>query len=84
MTDFDFITPLDGGLLACVSLQEHAEQKDAWLMRIKLMYDGELAGTTEFNLQGYSQSEAEALARDLRKNDYLMREIDEFLWGESD
>lgn len=84
MSAFNYIAPLDGGLLACISLHAQSGLTDTWLMRVNLLYDGEPAGTKEFNLQGYSLDEAENLARNLRQNAFLMQEIDEYLWGESD
>ena len=59
-------------------------QPPSWRMLVRLYYDNEPAGTTSFNLQGYSREEAEHLARHLGENAFVMREIDEFLWGESD
>ena len=53
-------------------------------MNVKLFYDGEAAGTTSFTLQGYNQEEVENIAKNFKENAYLMKEIDEFLWGESD
>lgn len=84
MSEYNYIAPLDGGLLACITLLATDEQTSAWLMRVNLMYDGKPAGSKEFNLHGYSLDEAQTLARNLRQNAYLMQEIDEFLWGESD
>ncbi|SMF28483.1 hypothetical protein SAMN02745866_01833 [Alteromonadaceae bacterium Bs31] len=53
-------------------------------MRVQLYYQNEPAGVTTFNLHGYTRSEAEDVARNVHKNAYLMKEIDEYLWGESE
>ena len=53
-------------------------------MHVRLFYGGEPVGTTSFNLEGYTQKEAEMIAKDVKNNPFLMREIDEYLWGESD
>lgn len=91
---FHFITQLEGKLKAMVQLrpvaiaaQDGATQEIEprhWRLDIDLLYDGATAGKTSFNLHGYSRQEAEAVARNIRSNAYLMKEIDEFLWGESD
>ncbi|MYM62289.1 hypothetical protein GSF27_02855 [Pseudomaricurvus sp. HS19] len=80
--DFFMITTLEGKLKAAVDLSKPNDE--FWLLKIKLVYDGEPAGELSFNLNGYDHAEAEAVARNIHSNDYLMREIDEYLWGESD
>jgi hypothetical protein len=82
MKSLNVIYQLEGPLKACISLRLQAV--DSWLMAVKLIYDGESVGTISFNLQGYTESEAEDIARNLKSNASLMREIDEYLWGESD
>ena len=86
---FHFIAQLEGNLKAMVQLRPVAiaaqdGEPSHWRLDIDLFYDGEKAGKTSFNLHGYSRQEAEAVARNIRSNAYLMKEIDEFLWGESD
>ena len=80
--DFYMITTLEGKLKAAVDLSKRND--DLWLLKVKLVYDGEPAGELSFNLNGYDHAEAEQVARNIHHNDYLMREIDEYLWGESD
>lgn len=82
MDAFNLISQLEGCLKAHISLKQR--EPDSWLMSVELFYSGEPAGITSFNLNGYSKIEAEEIARNLKNNDFLMREIDEFLWGESD
>lgn len=84
MNNLNFISHLEGDLRACISLDSHELNAGYWYMRVQLFYQDEPAGVTSFTLQGYSQEEAEAVARDLPNNAFLMREIDEYLWGESD
>lgn len=79
---FTLITHLEGHLKAAVELAPVATEN--WLLTITLMYDGAQAGKTSFNLNGYSRTEAEAIARTIKTNPFIMKEIDEFLWGESD
>ncbi|MCY0966179.1 hypothetical protein [Parathalassolituus penaei] len=82
-----FITLLEGRLQAAVELipdPENSNTTGNWLLRIRLMYDGAAAGVTSFTLHSHSAEEARDVARNIGSNPYLMREIDEFLWGESD
>ncbi len=86
---FHFITQLEGNLKAVLQLQPvaigaQAGEHQHWRLDIDLFYDGNAAGKTSFNLHGYSYQEAQAVARNIRSNAYVMKEIDEFLWGESD
>lgn len=84
MEVLNLITQLERKLQAYLRLLPAPGAGDAWRLEVQLYYEGAPAGTTTFNLQGYTQAEAEALARNIRQNDYLMHEIDQFLWGESD
>lgn len=84
MQELNYITPLEGNLKAHISLESHETNAGYWFMKVQLFYDGEPAGTTSFNLHGYNQEEAENVAKNLSSNAYLMKEIDEYLWGESD
>ena len=81
--NLNLITQLEGNLKAFIQLSPQPQNK-LWLLDINLFYEGEPAGCTSFNLQGYDQHEAEHIARNIRKNEFMMKEIDEFLWGESD
>ena len=83
MEDLNFITQLEGTLKAAIHLIPCNDDRTDWQMDIKLFYDGGPAGETSFNLQGYSEEEACDLVKNLSKNEYLMKEIDEYLWGES-
>lgn len=78
----DLIAQLEGKLKAAVNLKLCAE--NSWKLSLKLMYDGELAGTMSFNLEGYDAEEAQEIAQNIPNNAFMMREIDEYLWGESD
>ena len=78
-----YITLLEGRLKAAVELRP-AAGADNWLLQVHLMYDGSPAGSVSFNLHDYRRDEAEAVAANIGDNPFLMREIDEFLWGESD
>ncbi|TGD75085.1 hypothetical protein E4634_03485 [Mangrovimicrobium sediminis] len=80
--NLDLITALEGRLKAAVNLSPRGEQR--WVMTLRLLYDGHPAGNLSFNLDGYDAGEAEALARNIPHHPGLMREIDEYLWGESD
>lgn len=84
MDVLNLITQLERNLKAYLRLFADPRAGDAWRLEVQLFYNGEPAGTTSFNLHGYSQEEAEEIARNIRRNDYLMHEIDQFLWGESD
>lgn len=84
MQPFNLLTPLERKLSAFLRLLPDPNQPHSWLLDVQLFYESRPAGRTRFNLHGYSQSEAEEIARNLKDNAYLMREIDEYLWGESD
>lgn len=78
-----FITLLEGRLKAAVELRP-ATTEGHWLLLLRLFYEGNAAGVLSFNLSGYSREEACAVAANIPANAFLMREIDEYLWGESD
>jgi len=78
----DLITHLEGKLKAAVNLQPLAGS--CWRLSIKLMYETHPAGNLSFTLNGYDAQEAWDLAKNIGSNPFLMREIDEHLWGESD
>ena len=78
----DFIAKLEGKLKAAINLRQCTES--SWKLSLKLMYDGEPAGNLSFNLDGYTLQEATQLAQNISQNAFVMREIDEYLWGESD
>ena len=82
--DFTYITLLEGKLKACISLLSREKNAGYWTMKVRLTYENEPAGVTSFNLHGYSRAEAEEVARNFGSNQYLMQQVDEFLWGESD
>lgn len=78
------IKQLEDGLKALISLKPLSDD-DTWLLEVELNYQGHAVGATSFTLNGYSQQEAEDLAKGLNQNHYIMREIDQFLsggWGE--
>ncbi|MBM97011.1 MAG: hypothetical protein CMI09_14330 [Oceanospirillaceae bacterium] len=78
-----YITLLEGRLQAAIELRP-THSMDDWLLIIQLVYDGDPAGSTSFTLHGYTREEAEAVAANVSDNAFLMKEIDEYLWGESD
>lgn len=84
MGNLNYMTPLDGELSAFISLQSRELNAGYWLINVKLFYEGKEVGTTSFTLQGYNQEEAENIVKNFKENAYLMKEIDDFLWGESD
>lgn len=84
MEELNLITHLEEKLRAAISLRPRRDEPGCWTLHVRLFYDGESAGNTSFELNGYTAEEAESVARNLPENPFLMREIDEFLWGESD
>nr|WP_221189700.1 hypothetical protein [Azomonas macrocytogenes] len=80
----NLIVQLEKKLKAYLRLLPIPQRADAWLLEVQLYYESEPAGRTSFTLQGYTQEEAEAVARGIRHNDYLMQEIDQYLWSEND
>lgn len=84
METLNLITPLENKLRAYLCLRPDPHRVDTWLLEVQLFYEESPAGKTTFTLHGYSQDEAESVARNFRSNEYLMHEIDQVLWGESD
>ena len=84
MDTFNCISLLENNLKAFVTLQPTENEIDSWNLIVQLFYDGEPTGGARFTLHGYNRAEAEHVARNIKDNAYLMREIDEYLWGESD
>ncbi len=82
MESMDLIAHLEGKLKAAVNLAPASA--DTWRLSLRLMYDGEPAGSLSFDLNGYDATEAREVAQNISDNAFLMREIDEYLWGESD
>ena len=81
MDVLDLIVSLERTLKAHVRLRP-AAGVDHWLLEVHLYHEGTSVGRTSFNLQGYTREEAEYTARHIRTNEYLMQEIDHFLWSE--
>ena len=84
MDTLNYIALLERSLKAHIRLNPCADEANNWKLDIQLFYQGHPAGTTSFNLHGYSQEEAEHIARNVKESPLMMREIDEYLWGESD
>lgn len=80
----NLITQLETKLKALITLYAINRDEGIWLMEVELLYENHPAGRLSFNLNGYSQEEAEATARDFRNNQELMQEVDLMLWGEMD
>ncbi|WP_244542093.1 hypothetical protein [Azotobacter beijerinckii] len=84
MEVFNLIVPLERKLKAYLRLLPEPHRTDTWLLEVRLFYEAEPAGRTSFTLNGYTQEEAEAVARNIRSNAYMMQEIDQYLWSEND
>lgn len=80
----NLIVPLGDKRKAYLRLLPDLHTSEAWRLDVRLYYQGARAGNTSFTLQGYSQDEAETIARNIRSNSYLMNGIDEFLWSAND
>lgn len=77
----NLIVALEQKLKAYIRLLP-AAGTDNWLLEVQLYHEGAPVGRTSFNLHGYTQEEAEDTARNIRHNEYLMQEIDHYLWSE--
>ena len=77
------IIQLEDELLALASLFHNSMTGDR-ILKIELSYQSHFVGTKSFTLQEFSFEEAEELICELPKNQYIMREIDEFLAGNMD
>lgn len=77
------IIQLEGELLALASVFHNPMTGDR-ILKLELSYQSHYVGIKSFTLQGFSFEEAEAMVSELAKNQYIMREIDEFLAGNMD
>ena len=84
METFNLISHLEGKLKAFIKLVPDTLMDDSWRLEVDLFYDNEPVGMTSFNLHGYKQDEAREIAQNIKHNQFIMREIDEYLWGDSD
>ncbi|MBN0987595.1 hypothetical protein [Amphritea pacifica] len=82
-TELNRIIQLEEGLIALASLYHNPMTGDR-ILKLELNYHTRIIGTKSFTLQGFSCEEAETLVRNLPDNQYIMREIDEFLAGDMD
>ncbi|MBE0505596.1 MAG: hypothetical protein IBX50_02620 [Marinospirillum sp.] len=83
MGTYHLISHLEGNLRAVMELQPAAEA-ESWLLQVKLIYDGEPAGEISFNLLHYTEEEARHLAHNITDHGFIMREIDDLLFGDSE
>ncbi len=77
-----FINVIDGKLRVVSQLQLATRVGQAIQLRLSLFYDNDPMGVMSFDLHQYSPSEGVALARDIASNQFIMREIDEYLCGD--
>ncbi|SEQ47583.1 hypothetical protein SAMN03080615_01595 [Amphritea atlantica] len=82
-TELNRIIQLEEGLVALASLYHNPMTGDR-ILKLELNYHTQIIGAKSFTLQGFSGEEAENLVRNLPDNQYIMREIDEFLAGDMD
>ena len=81
---FTRITRLEDKLKAVTTLKAEPQEEGSWELVVKLFYEQQPVGAISFTLRGYRLEEAEHMAAHIKDHPYLMREIDEFLWGDSD
>ncbi len=81
---FTRITRLEDKLKAVTILKSESQEDSNWELVVKLFYEQQPVGVISFTLRGYCLEEAEYMAGHIKDHPHLMREIDEFLWGESD
>ncbi|WP_036233489.1 hypothetical protein [Marinobacterium litorale] len=77
-----FMNAVDSHLRVISELQLATQAHHVIRLRLKLFYDNEPAGILSFDLNGYSPAEAVSVARNIGANQYIMREIDEYLCGD--
>ncbi|WP_432697576.1 hypothetical protein ACQUQP_04280 [Marinobacterium sp. YM272] len=78
----NFINVVDRHLRVVSRLQLATEPHHSIRLDLSLFYDNHPAGSLSFDLNGFSPAESVALARDIKSNPYLLREIDEYLCGD--
>lgn len=50
-----------------------------YLLRLTVFYQNDNMGIMEFKLNGYSEQEIHELAQNIKKNGFIMKEIDDYL-----
>ncbi|TCK02265.1 hypothetical protein [Marinobacterium mangrovicola] len=78
----NFINVVDSHLRVVSRLQLATEAHHTIRLHLSLFYDNQQAGSLSFDLNGFSPAESVALARDIKSNHYILREIDEYLCGD--
>ena len=80
-----FINKIDSQLkiITAVNIfQNHNDSINRVTLFTELYYDGERVSELSFDVHNFSYEEIVALARNVRKNDFIMHEIDTFLAGD--
>jgi hypothetical protein len=52
------------------------------ILNIDIYYDNHQSGSLSFNLHNYEYEEILAIAKDIRANEYILHEVDNFLSGD--
>lgn len=78
----NFINMVDAHLRVVSRLQLATEPHHTIRLHLSLFYDTHPSGALSFDLNGFSPAEGVALARDIKSNQYILREIDEYLCGD--
>ena len=55
--------------------------ENQYRMRLTLFYQCQSLGRLDFTLSGYGEPDVATLAQNIQSNEFLMREIDEYLSG---
>lgn len=77
-----FINVVDTHLRVVSYLQLATETYHAIRLHLSLFYDNQPAGSLSFDLNGFSPAESVFLARNIKSNHYILREIDQYLCGD--
>ncbi len=71
-----------GTHLRAIAEFSRSEDGGAILLKIRLFYDNDPVGMLPFSLHNYTEQECLELAQNIADNQFLLREIDEYLSGD--
>lgn len=85
LSSLHFINAIDHSLKTVSSIKVVAathQYPQRVLLRLELYFEDDLVDTMSFDLHNYTYDEIVELARNVRDNEFILREIDNFLAGD--
>jgi hypothetical protein len=85
LSSLHFISQIDRSLKAVSSVKivdaGHGQPQRV-LLRLELFFQDDAVDTLSFDLHHYTYDEIIELARDIKSNEFILREIDQYLAGD--